>query len=85
MTDKKYYSPREAVAYLNEKLKPDRMLDTTRLARLRREKRIKGEQFGDTNASVYTRKALDMVTLTDLQDRRKIKTVATQESEGQPS
>ncbi len=70
--DKKYYSPREAIAYLNEKLKPEKPINLARLARLRREKRIHGEKLGNTNASVYTRKALDMVTLADIHDKRKI-------------
>lgn len=70
MPEKKYYSPQEAVDFLNEKLHPERPLNTTRLARLRREKRIKGEKIGETNASVYTPKALEMVTLADIQDKR---------------
>jgi hypothetical protein len=71
MTDKKYYSPGEAVDYLNEKLKPETPINLARLARLRREKRIKGDKIGGTNTSVYTKKALDMVTLTDISDKRR--------------
>ena len=70
MPEKKYYSPQEAVDFLNEKFKPDPPLNVTRLSRLRREKRIKGEKIGG-RASVYTHKALDMVALTDVQDKRK--------------
>ncbi|HTI15323.1 MAG TPA: hypothetical protein VL461_12285 [Dictyobacter sp.] len=73
MPETKHYSPAEAVDYLNEKLKPAKLIDQPRLARLRREKRIKGEKIGGTNTSVYTKKALDMVTLADLEDKRKKK------------
>lgn len=72
MPEKKYYSPQEAIAYLNEKLNPEKPLDVVRLARLRREKRIHGEKIGNTNTSVYTKKALDMVALADIQDKRKV-------------
>jgi hypothetical protein len=72
MPEKKYYSPQEAVDFLNEKLKPEQPLNVTRLARLRREKRIKGDRVGNTNNYVYTPKALELVTLADLRDKRKI-------------
>jgi hypothetical protein len=72
MTEKKYYTSQEALDYLNEKLKPEPPLNLARLARLRREKRIKGERVGEANASIYTKKALDMVTLADIQDKRKV-------------
>jgi len=77
--EKKYYSPQEAIAYLNEKLQPEKPINLARLARLRREKRVHGEKIGNTNASIYTKKALDMVTLTDIQDKRKIQVVASDE------
>lgn len=72
MTEKRYYSPQEAIQYLNEKLKPDPQINLARLARLRRKGRIHGERVGTTKASIYTKKALDMVTLADIQDRRKV-------------
>ncbi len=71
MPEKKYYSPSEAVEYLNEKFKPEPPLNLARLARLRRKSRIYGERVGVSNASIYTKKALDMVTLSDIQDKRK--------------
>ncbi len=70
MPEKRYYSPLEAVNFLNEKFHPEPPLNVTRLARMRREKRIKGEKIGERN-SVFTQKALDMVTLADVQDKRK--------------
>lgn len=73
MPEKKYYSPQEALDYLNEKLKIEPPLNLTRLARLRREKRIYGERVGTAKTSVYTKKALDMTTLEDVYDRRKKK------------
>jgi hypothetical protein len=79
MTEKRYYSPQEAIAYLNEKFQMEKPLNLARLARLRREKRVHGEKIGTTNASVYTRKALDMVTLADIQDKRKIQKVVDDE------
>lgn len=71
MTEKKYYTPDEAVKYLNEKLKPEKAIDTVRLAYLRREKRIHGERVGNSNIYLYTRKALDMMSLSDIRDKRK--------------
>lgn len=73
MTEKHYYSPGEAVAYLNEKfnLQPPHDLNLARLARLRRKNRIEGERIGNTKTSVYTRKSLDRVTLHDIEDWRK--------------
>lgn len=71
MPEKKHYSPGEAVDYLNEKFQLDPPINLARLARLRREKRIKGEKVGGTNTTVYTKKALDMVTLDDIRDKRK--------------
>jgi hypothetical protein len=71
MPEKRYYSPQEATEYLNDKFRPDPPINAARLARLRREHRIHGERVGNTNASVYTKKALDMVTLVDIQDKRK--------------
>lgn len=71
MTEKKYYTASEAVNYLNEKLKPVPELNMARLARLRRDNRIKGERVGESNASIYTKKALDMVRLADVEDKRK--------------
>lgn len=70
MPEKNYYSPSEALEYLNKKFNLDPPLNAARLARLRREKRIKGERIGKTKSSVYTHKALDMVTLVDIQDKR---------------
>lgn len=70
MTEKRYYSPAEAMAYLNEKFGLQPKLDHNRLARLRRLGRIHGEKIG-THGTVYTRKALDQVTLDDLRDKRK--------------
>ena len=74
MPEKKVYTPQEAIEYLNEKLKPERPLDTVRLAHLRRESRIHGERVGTTNTYLYTRKALDMMTLSDIRDKRKTPT-----------
>lgn len=70
MTEKNYYSPAEAMVYLNEKLHLEPPLDHNRLARLRRFQRIKGEKIG-THGSVYTKKALDQVTADDLRDKRR--------------
>lgn len=70
---KKFYTSQEAVDFLNDKLHPTRPLDLARLARLRRKGLIHGERVGKANASVYTHKALEMVTLADLEDRRKIR------------
>jgi len=71
MPDKKYYSPAEAVDYLNEKFKLEKPINLPRLARLRREKRVRGERVGESRTSVYTKKALDMVELSDLEDKRR--------------
>lgn len=71
MTEKKLYTPSEAVDYLNEKLKPERPIDVVRLAYLRRERRIHGERVGTTNTYLYTRRALDILTLADIRDKRK--------------
>ncbi len=72
MPEKKYYSPHEAIEYLNKKFDLDPPMDSARLARLRRNGRIHGEKIG-TRGSVYTKKALDMATLADIQDKRKIR------------
>lgn len=71
MADKKFYSPQEALEYLNEKLHPEPPLNAARLARLRCGNRIHGERVGTTLSSIYTKKALDMVSLSDIQDKRK--------------
>ncbi len=71
MADKKFYSPQEALEYLNGKLHPEPPLNAARLSRLRRDNRIHGERVGTARSSVYTKKALDMVSLTDIQDKRK--------------
>ncbi len=72
MPEKKYFSPSEAIAYLNEKFKPETPINLARLARLRREKRIKGERVGESRTSVYTHRALEMVSLADIQDKRRV-------------
>ena len=71
MPEKKIFTPPEAIDYLNERLQIDPPINLARLARLRREKRVYGERVGDSKTSVYTKKALDMVTLVDVQDKRK--------------
>ena len=71
MPEKKYYSPAEAIAYLNEKFHPQKPINYARLGRLRREKRIHGEKIAGIKVSFYTRKALEMVTFADLEDKRK--------------
>lgn len=71
MAEKKNFAPPEAVEYLNSRLKVDPPINLARLARLRREKRIYGERVGDSKTSMYTKRALDMVTLADVQDKRK--------------
>ena len=71
MPDKKYFTAPEALEYLNEKLQLDPPLNSARLARLRRKGRIYGERVGESNASIYTKKALDMVTVADIMDKRK--------------
>lgn len=70
MTEKRYYSPSEAMEYLNEKFNLEPRLNHDRLARLRRLGRIHGEKIG-THGTVYTKKALDLVTAGDLRDKRK--------------
>jgi len=77
MPEKQYYKSQEALDYLNEKLRPEPPLNLARLARLRRKSRIYGERVGASKASIYTRKALDMVTLLDIQDKRKIHTTTS--------
>ena len=70
MTEKRYYSPSEAMDYLNEKFDLAPRLNHDRLARLRRQGRIHGEKIG-THGTVYTKKALDQVTADDLRDKRR--------------
>lgn len=70
MTEKRYYSPAEAMVYLNEKFNLEPRLNHDRLARLRRHGRIHGEKIG-THGTVYTKKSLDQVTSDDLRDKRK--------------
>lgn len=70
MPEKRYYSPSEAMEYLNEKFSLEPRLNHDRLARLRRFGRIHGEKIG-THGTVYTKKALDQVTIDDLRDKRK--------------
>ncbi len=71
MLPKIYYSPGEAVQYLNNKLHPDPLMNLARLARLRRSQRIQGVRIGETMSSIYTQEVLDIVNLEDIQDKRK--------------
>lgn len=70
MADKRYFSPAEAMDYLNKKFDLEPPINHDRLARLRRLGRIHGEKIG-THGAVYTKKALDQVTSDDLRDKRK--------------
>ena len=58
--------------FLNEKFHPEPPIDIARLGRLRREKRIHGEKVG-ARVSIYSHKALEMVTVADIQDKRRAK------------
>ena len=71
MPEQKPLSPSEAVAYLNKRLQLDPPLDVRRLNTLRVAGRVPATKIGTTNTSIYTRQALDRLTVQDLRDKRK--------------
>jgi hypothetical protein len=71
--EKQFFSPKEVVDYLNTKFSLQPPLNLARLARLRREERIKGEKLG-TRDTMYTREVLENVKLEDVLDKRRATT-----------